>query len=111
MGKTILCEDITDGMILEHPILNKFGQTILPGNASLQTKHAGLLKTWGVRTVVVKDETQNETSVEVNEEVRLLVLEQLRHIVLWKPEHEFEHELFQMAFRTRARAIVLSTKR
>lgn len=110
MGKTVLCEDIVDGMILAHPILNKFGQTILPVNASLQTKHAGLLKTWGVRTVVVKDEAQSEATMEISDDVRLLVLEQLKYTILWKPEHEFEHELFQMAFRTRAREIVHSIK-
>lgn len=111
MGKVILCEEIEDGMILSQPILNKFGQTILPANAVLQAKHSNMLRTWGIRSIVVKDDSHNEEKMEIGEDVRQLVVEQLENLIRWKPENEFEEEVFQLAFLTKARSIINSARR
>ena len=59
MAKGINCDDIQEGMILAQPILNKFGQVLLPANVELQKKHSHLLKTWGITVVFIKNEESN----------------------------------------------------
>lgn len=54
MARVISCDEIEQGMILAQPILNKFGQILLPANVELQKKHSQLLKTWGITSVTIK---------------------------------------------------------
>lgn len=98
MTKTILCDDIEEGMILAQPILNKFGQVLLPANVSLQKKHSQLLKTWGINVVVIKNNNNTNEEVETPEELKSIITEHLSTVFLWEPQLPFEKELYQLAF-------------
>ena len=47
---------VEPGLILAEPVLNQFGQTLLPRGVELQPRHLKVLKTWGCKTVRVKEE-------------------------------------------------------
>lgn len=103
MAKTINCDDIEEGMILAQPILNKFGQVLLPANVELQKKHSHLLKTWGISTVFIKNDDNANEEIEISEELRALILEHLNTVILWEPQLPFEKEIYQLAFTNEAK--------
>jgi len=103
MGKMITRDAITAGMILEQPVLNKFGQTLLPSGIEFTEKKIEILKTWGVKAVwisVVEEEPQ-----ETNDEDKLKAALILRRRMAWKPRNPLEYELFSMAFETTLKSI------
>jgi len=62
-------ENITDGMILEAPLINCYGQTLLSSGIELSRKHIRLLKTWNIIIVSVKSYGSEEEPVEINPEL------------------------------------------
>lgn len=103
MAKGINCDDIQEGMILAQPILNKFGQVLLPANVELQKKHSHLLKTWGITVVFIKNEESTNQEIEISEEMKLHIREHLNTIILWEPQLPFEKEIYQLAFTNEAK--------
>jgi hypothetical protein len=103
MAKIISCDEIEQGMILAQPILNKFGQILLPANVELQKKHSQLLKTWGITTVTIKGGGDEDKEIEISEEMRALIEDTLKQKILWQPMNSFEKELYQLAFLSEAK--------
>ncbi|MBN8574867.1 MAG: hypothetical protein J0M05_13210 [Candidatus Kapabacteria bacterium] len=103
MAKVISCDEIEQGMILAQPILNKFGQILLPANVELQKKHSQLLKTWGINSVSIKGVEGEDKEMEISEEMRALIEDTLKLKILWQPTNSFEKELYQLAFLSEAK--------
>ncbi|HRK59924.1 MAG TPA: hypothetical protein PLI74_09795 [Candidatus Kapabacteria bacterium] len=106
MARVISCDEIEQGMILAQPILNKFGQILLPANVELQKKHSQLLKTWGITSVTIKGEEGDDKEIEISEEMRLLIEENLKNKILWQPINAYEKEVYQLAFLSEAKKIL-----
>ena len=96
MFKTISPEEIIEGMELAVPVMNKLGQVLLAENLKLLSKHTGLLKTWGVRTIQVYSSDTDENS-EIEESVLLDAKKILSERMKWEPRNLNEEDLAEMA--------------
>lgn len=94
MSQYVIIDNIEDGMILAEPVLNKFGQTLMPASAVLYEKHKRLLKTWNVKTISIKSSKTEEES-ELSPEVLALGKERLDRRMTWTPRNNIEKEIYQ----------------
>jgi len=90
---------VEPGLILAEPVLNQFGQTLLPRGVELQLRHLKVLKTWGCKTVKVKEEGFPEKEAEVSPEVLERALARVNWRLKWEPTTRLEKEIFQLAVK------------
>lgn len=105
MNKIKIDEDI-EGMELAEPVINKFGQTLIPPGTKLTKRHINLLMMWGIDSISILDseKLENETSkINLSEETLRFIDEQLSKRFLWEPENEYEKEIYDMAYRKMAK--------
>ena len=107
MNKAYTLETITEGMEIGEPILNKFGQTLLPSGIKISARHINLLKTWNIDKVFVVDEDSDENSEnkQLSEETKAYIEKQMLLRFDWKPENEFEEDIYQLAYISIAKDI------
>jgi hypothetical protein len=87
------------GLILAEPVMNQFGQTLLPQGVELQARHLKVLKTWGCKTVRIKEEARSEKEPEVSPEIMERALARVNWRLEWEPTTGLEKELFQLAVK------------
>lgn len=90
---------VEPGLILAEPVLNQFGQTLLPRGVELQPRHLKVLKTWGCKTVKVKEEGFPKKEAEVSPEVLDRALARVNWRLKWEPTTNLEKEIFQLAVK------------
>jgi hypothetical protein len=93
MPKVVPVEDVTAGMITAEPVRNSVGQTLLGADVELSERHANLLRTWGVKTLIIKT-SANEGVIEISDEMRGAAEEHLFSRTSWRPRNEIESTLF-----------------
>jgi hypothetical protein len=96
MAKFINIDDIEEGMSLAEPIVNNFGQILLPSGVTIRESHKKLLRTWNVRVVAIKiegDDSANNFSEELKAKAREKVLKRLQ----WTAKSNFESDLLNVA--------------
>ena len=98
MGKMILRDALTSGMILEQSVVNKFGQTLMPAGIEFNEHKIELLKTWGIKAVWIH--SVEELPTEMNEDDKRKVAMILRRKISWKPRNALEYELYNLAFQS-----------
>ena len=96
MPKFITPDEIEEGMELVEPIKNKFGQVLFPANLKLQMKHVGILKTWGIQTIQVISNNNNNV-VEIDESDIAEAKEKLSRRMKWLPRNDNEKDLAELA--------------
>lgn len=96
MPRLITPDEIADGMQLAEPVKNRFGQVMLPANVQLQTKHAGMFKTWGIQAVLIVDDAGQESDKYDESEVTV-AKQKLSRRMNWKARNAYEKELTEMA--------------
>ena len=105
MATIISVDEIEDGMILADPILNKFGQNLLPSGASLIKNNIKLLKTWNIRAVTVKTE-DDEIEVDFTPEILALAEEKLKKRMKWLPRNLIEKDIYNMGLKHLAKTLM-----
>jgi len=95
MAKKINLEDIKIGMIIEDPVVNNFGQTLLPSGLSLSPNHVKLLKAWKVENITIRDDIDDE--FEISDEMRGIAIEYINSKMNWQPRNNYETDLYEMA--------------
>ncbi len=98
MSKIVSIDQIEEGMINLDPVVNKFGQTLLPSGVKLTSSHVMILKTWNIRSLTVRDENETETD-EISEELRILIKQQIKKRMKWTPRNEIEKDLINAAIK------------
>jgi hypothetical protein len=96
LSKEVKTEEIEDGMILCHSLINKFGQILLPSGTNLNIKHIKLLKTWNIISISVKN-GEEEEDLTISDEMRIIAENELSKRMKWKPRIPIEENLFEMA--------------
>ncbi|MGE5431329.1 MAG: hypothetical protein ACM3QX_09655 [Syntrophomonadaceae bacterium] len=98
MSKLVETDKIQPGMIVETPIVNKYGQMLLSRGAVIENRHIGMLKTWGIASVIIhNDKEENERKVYDPEQL-VKAKEQLRQRMAgWTPRNSVEENLFNAA--------------
>ena len=103
MAKVIAIENITDGMILQEPVVNNYGQTLIGAGATLSEKHKNTFKTWNIHTVVIQSDENEEEQFIINDEILELAKAKLKERMQWQPRNQFENELYEMGLYHLAR--------
>lgn len=96
MAQIVSTESITDGMITAAPVINRYGQVLLPAGTELRSDHAVLFKTWGIPTITVASPDQNDAS-HVTDEMRNDAEMRVRRKMRWEISNSYEEALFEMA--------------
>ena len=94
MGRILDITSITEGDVLSEPVLNNFGQVLVPSGAKLSERHINLLKTWNIKTVVIVGGEQEEE--DFSDELISAGLEVLSPRMNWTPRNEFENEILAL---------------
>lgn len=105
MSNIVPIDEINDGMVVAEPIVNSFGQTLIPSGATLKDSHKKLLKTWNIQTIAIQGDGQEE-AVELTEEIKQLALEKLSKRLSWKPANPYEKDIFQLGILCSADTIM-----
>jgi len=56
-------EQVTPGMVLSGPVVDRRGRLLIPAGKSLTEKHVGALKMWGVPNVEIEGDDDGEGTV------------------------------------------------
>ncbi len=95
MPKTIPIQDLQEGMILNNPVVNKFGQVLLREGTELKTSHNKVLHLWGISFLTI--ETPNETHLAViDENIIAKSLELIQCRMKWEPRNVHEADLYEL---------------
>ena len=94
-------EEIEEGQILSQPVINNYGQMLLPTGTEMTLRYINLLKTWNIDTVTIlgEDETVPEEDVDFGDEVLRHAAGRLKGRLNWIPENEFEQELYNIGLK------------
>jgi len=96
MTKIVPVDQISEGMELELPVKNQYGQLLIPASARLEEKHKKILKTWGVTSVSIKEDLTTPSDSEPTDTQRADELELLYKRFGWRPGNPNEEDLFEM---------------
>lgn len=105
MAKVIQVEEIEEGMIVLEPVLNHFGQVLIPAGATLKENHKKILKTWNIRAISIKIEEQEEDN-SISEELRSIAVGILKERMNWEPRNDYEENLFQIGIIQTAKTVL-----
>ena len=72
---------------------------LLAKGAVLQPQHKRLLGMWGITTIVVFDENENDEIPVYDQRVIAQATETLSKRIAWLPENAFEKDLLDMAVK------------
>ena len=101
-------DNLVPGMILKHNVTDRSGRMLLPEGATLEAKHFGIFRMWGVLEVEVTDEGEAETAEPPpGEEVDPVLMERAsgevcRIFAHNDPEHPAIRELIRICVNRRA---------
>lgn len=104
MGKSISINELEEGMILEEPVVNRFGQVLLNKGTSLTLRHKKVFLTWNIKTLIIKS-SDERSSIALSPEQIEISEKRLKSIVHWLPRNDIEKDLFNTAIILNARMI------
>ena len=98
MGLVLDIGSVEPGRGLEEPVVNKRGQMLLGQGASMTERTISVLKSAGVRSVIIQGEDESLTEEDLACAEALL-----RSRMQWEPSDAVEEELFVEVIRHLAR--------
>ena len=101
MPKLIDIECLEPGMVIVKSIINRFGQLILPEGTKIEERHKRVLKTWGVKSLMIVDITDNSNDIEPepDDRIKTLAEEYLKKKIRWTPRNGYEVSMYQIALK------------
>lgn len=100
--KTI--DELEQGLKIAEPVMNNFGQILIPAGVIVTDRHIKVLKTWRIPHVYISGNDSDE--VELSDELLNLAEIQVRKRIKWFPENKFEEELIEVAKINKAMEIL-----
>ncbi|OGU37278.1 MAG: hypothetical protein A2068_12605 [Ignavibacteria bacterium GWB2_35_6b] len=97
MSNLIEIEKSEPGMTLAAPILNRYGQVLLPSGVKLIPGHLKMFRTWGIKLITVKGVELEETVI--SEEMKKKAEEIFSARISWEAKSDFEKSLFEMGVK------------
>ncbi len=94
--KELPVDKVEVGTELASNVVNKYNQVLISAGSRFEEKHRFLLKTWGIKQVKVKIESENK-NFSFSEEQKLEALNELKERMFWSPRNDIETELVQIA--------------
>lgn len=100
-----LVSELAEGMITAEPIVNNFGQTIMPSGMEMKTKHIEMLKVWNIQTVYIKSD-ENDSDVEISKEILIQAKEILSKKCPWEPRNVLEENVVELGILSIAHNLI-----
>lgn len=110
MSGRLPIDKVKVGDKITEPVINSFGQTIVPARTVLNNKHIKLFKMWNIKSVTIEQDgdDRSEADIEFSDEVLLLAKKRLDKRLKWEPENDFEQDLYLLGIINAANKIVKS---
>ncbi len=108
MAQTILSDQLTEGMVLAEPVMNSYGQTLIPTGAALTAHHLRVIRTWNIEAVRIQAEGETAEFV-MSAQVKRVAEERLRQRITWLPRNTHEQDLFAMGVKHLAQMYSMKT--
>ncbi len=105
MASLVSIEELQDGMVLAEPVINNFGQTLLPSGIKLNAKHKVILKTWNIDSVYVQSDEEG-TFIDISTELKQKAAKKLLDRMSWIPEQRIEKDMFSAGIMLTAKTII-----
>jgi RNase H-fold protein (predicted Holliday junction resolvase) len=95
------------GDIISEPVINNFGQTLIPANTEISARHINLLKMWGIESVMIGDPKAEDGTkdIQISHETKQYIELQLSKRFRWKPENEYESAIYQLSYNKMIREL------
>ncbi len=90
-----MATELKVGMITAEPVINNFGQTLLPKGLELSARHIDMLRVWNIQAVQIKSEQKDE-SLEISEELRSHATELFLKRISWEPRNPIEEDIIDL---------------
>ena len=100
MSKLLKIDEISEGMILAKPILNKMGQVMIAKGIAINQKQINILKMWGISEVSIqtdKEEPQERNDLLLIENAKKNVIEELR----WEIDNPYLDEIVELVAQSK----------
>lgn len=105
MATIVMIDKVEPGMILSEPVFNNSGQVLIGAEAELNLKTIKVLKTWNIKSVMVKDNAKEEV-VEISEEILELAKAKVMERLNWEPRNANEFDLINASINFTARELL-----
>lgn len=105
MSKIIMLDKVEPGMILSEPVYNNSGQVLIGAATELNHKTIKVLKTWNIKSVLIKDNSSDE-NVEISDEILELAKQKVYARLSWEPRNSNEFDLVNTAVEFTARELL-----
>ena len=99
MAKLISIEELKEGMELELPVKNKFGQILLSANLKLEEKHKSIFKMWGIEAFYIKDNGADDEKNKYNDDQIEEAKKMLGQRMNWFPQNTNERDIYEMGLQ------------
>ncbi|HEX2961701.1 MAG: hypothetical protein HF300_17945 [Ignavibacteria bacterium] len=97
MSKLVETDKIQPGMVLETPVVNKYGQMLLSRGAVIESRHIAMLKTWGVSSILIYNDQEENEARAYDPELLNKAKEQLMQRMGWIPRNAVEENMVAAA--------------
>lgn len=98
MAEYIAIANVSSGMKLAKPVLNKYKQTLLNEGFILEDKSIKLLKIWGISAVSI-DTGNQEEDLAINEDMKQEAEAYFNMVMKWIPSNSYEKNIYEVAFQ------------
>ncbi len=105
MSRILTIDKVEPGLILASPIYNNAGQVLLGADTELTQKSIKVLKTWNIKSVIIKDNS-NEPNIEISEEIMELARRKVNERLSWEPRNSNEFDLYNTAVNFTAQELL-----
>ncbi len=95
----IKLDDIEEGCVLSQPVMNNYGQMLLPSGAEISIRQIIILKTWNIKTITIKGDDEIDEQSDFGDELKMHATRRLKGRLDWIPENEWEQELFNIGLK------------
>ena len=109
MAVLLTTDKVEVGQVLSEPVINNFGQTLIPSGTTLNARHVRVLKTWNVRTVSIRTEGDSQELI-ITDQVYKLAEERLRQRLHWIARNPNEQDLIHMGIARHAQVLAMKSR-
>jgi hypothetical protein len=95
--KRVPINEIESEHILAEPVKARNGQVLLPQGVALSDRQIKILKTWGIRSVMIETADEEEETQKLSEELLNRGRERIRSRMVAPPAHAMAEQLFKVA--------------
>jgi hypothetical protein len=92
-------ENLEPGMELAEPVLNRLGQILLSKGSTITPRHITVIKTSGIRAVVIKNGEADITDPMVDKNYQKGAVARIKKRLLWDPHSPLEEEIIYLAIQ------------